>query len=59
MRCQLVGASEQRLPDLIHHTPVIVDAIDENGTIQLWNKECERVTGYGADAIISDQITFE
>jgi PAS domain S-box-containing protein len=59
MRCQLVEASEQRLRDLIDHMPVMVDVIDENGTIQLWNKECERVTGYSAVEIIGDPSAFE
>jgi PAS domain S-box-containing protein len=59
MRCQLIEASEQRLRDLIDHMPVMVDVIDESGAVQLWNKECERVTGYSAAEMIGDPSAFE
>lgn len=59
MRCRALAASEQRLRDLIDHLPVMVDIIDENGTIQLWNKECERVTGYSAAEIVGNPSAFE
>lgn len=35
----------------IQHMPVLVFACDEQGRIQFWNHECERVTGYLAEEI--------
>lgn len=40
--------SEERLRALVENMPVLVDAFDETWRITLWNKECERVTGYAA-----------
>lgn len=31
---------------LVEHLPILVNAFDENNRVILWNKECERVTGY-------------
>jgi PAS domain S-box-containing protein len=59
MRYRALEANVQRLRDLIENLPVMVDILDENNTIQLWNKECERVTGYSAAEIIGDPSAFE
>jgi PAS domain S-box-containing protein len=44
--------SEQRLRTVLQNMPVMLDALDENLNIIVWNRECERVTGYSADEII-------
>lgn len=31
---------------LVEHLPFMVDAFDQDNHVALWNKECERVTGY-------------
>lgn len=31
---------------LVEHLPILVNAFDKNNRVILWNKECERVTGY-------------
>lgn len=46
--------NEERLRDLIHNMPVMLNAYDENGLIVAWNRECERVTGYTADEMIGN-----
>jgi PAS domain S-box-containing protein len=39
--------SDNRLRAVIQNMPVMLDAFDENLKIVAWNRECERVTGYG------------
>ena len=34
--------------------PVMLDALDEDGNVIVWNRECERVTGYSADEIVNN-----
>jgi len=46
--------SEQRLRQMVTDMPVMVDAFDERGHICFWNRECERVTGYGAEEIVGN-----
>ena len=36
---------------VIDSMPVLVDARDDDGRIIVWNRECERVTGYSAEEI--------
>jgi two-component system CheB/CheR fusion protein len=49
---QSLMATETRLRVLFDNMPVLVAALDGDGKIIAWNKECERVTGYQADDII-------
>jgi PAS domain S-box-containing protein len=51
--------SNKNIRDLLIHLPVLMDALDEQGAIKVWNKECERVTGYPAEAIIDNPKAFE
>ncbi len=44
--------SEERLRQVLQHMPVMLNAFDEEERIIVWNRECERVTGYKADEII-------
>ena len=44
--------SEARLHTVLENMPVMLDALDEDLNIIVWNRECERVTGYSADEII-------
>jgi len=45
---------EQRQRMTIENAPVLFDLIDTSGVIRLWNRECERVTGYQADEIVGN-----
>lgn len=45
---------EERLQQVVENMPVLMDAFDENGLITVWNKECERVTGYTAEEVIGN-----
>jgi PAS domain S-box-containing protein len=40
------------LRSIIENLPVMVNALDENGQIVIWNRECERVTGYTAEEVV-------
>ena len=46
--------NEQHLRAILEEMPVMLDAIDANGEIVLWNRECERVTGYRAEEIVGN-----
>ncbi|MDM8546365.1 PAS domain-containing protein [Candidatus Venteria ishoeyi] len=46
--------NEQRLSKAVDKLPIMVDALDEKGNIVLWNKECERVTGYAAIEMLNN-----
>ncbi|HEY9726500.1 MAG TPA: PAS domain S-box protein, partial [Chroococcales cyanobacterium] len=46
--------SEVRLHRVLQNMPVMLDAFDSDGNIIVWNRECERVTGYSADEIVGN-----
>jgi PAS domain S-box-containing protein len=51
--------SEQRLRTMLEHMPVMIDALDENYVPLVWNRECERVTGYSASEILGNPHMLE
>ena len=51
--------SEERLRLVVQNMPVMIDAIDAGGNFVLWNRECERVTGYSADEIVGNPGAME
>lgn len=56
---QALRTSEERMRLAVQNLPVMVDAVDETGTIIMWNRECERVTGYSAEEMIGNPHAFE
>ncbi|HNX23883.1 MAG TPA: PAS domain S-box protein, partial [Spirochaetota bacterium] len=46
--------SENRLKLILDNMPVMLDAMDSEGNIIHWNRECERVTGYAKEEIINN-----
>jgi len=44
---------------VVENMPVMFDAVDENGVVLFWNKECERVTGYTSDEIVGNPNALE
>lgn len=50
---------DARFYRLIENMPVLMNAIDDQSRIIVWNRECERVTGYAADEIVSNPHAFE
>jgi PAS domain S-box-containing protein len=51
--------SEERLRSVIDNMAVMFDVLNENGMIVVWNKECERVTGYSAEEIVNNPHAVE
>jgi diguanylate cyclase (GGDEF)-like protein/PAS domain S-box-containing protein len=50
---QALRENQDRLRQVVMNMPVMLDAFDENNRIIVWNRECERVTGYGAEEVLS------
>ncbi len=51
--------SEERLRRVVENMPILVNAFDKQGNIVVWNKECERVTGFNEKEIINNSNAFE
>jgi PAS domain S-box-containing protein len=46
--------SEDRLRSVIQNMPVMMFALDEKGNTIVWNRECERITGFSAEEIVGN-----
>lgn len=46
--------SRERLRTVVEYMPVMLDAFDDEGRVLVWNKECERVTGYSAAEMVGN-----
>lgn len=51
--------SEERLRSLLENMPVMMIAFDPRGMMIVWNRECERVTGYRSDEIVGNPRAVE
>ncbi|MBN1965568.1 MAG: GAF domain-containing protein, partial [Anaerolineae bacterium] len=51
---QALAESEDRFRQVVENMPVLVDAFDADRNIVMWNRECERVSGYSADEIVGN-----
>ena len=51
--------SEERLRRVIQNMPVMMFALDEQGEIITWNRECERVTGFQAEDVVGNPKGLE
>ncbi len=47
--------SQERLINMIDNMPVMMVAFDESGKIAIWNRECERVTGYTKEEMLGSE----
>ncbi|MBN2082305.1 PAS domain S-box protein [bacterium] len=55
---QALQSSEERLRLAVMNMPVMVTAVDESGRFIVWNRECERVTGYAAAEMLGSDDAF-
>jgi two-component system cell cycle sensor histidine kinase/response regulator CckA len=46
--------SEERFRLIVENLPILIVGFNGNDRVALWNKECEKVTGYTADEIIDN-----
>lgn len=51
--------SEERMRQVVENMPVLMAALDGEGNIIAWNRECERVTGYPAKEIVGNPKAME
>jgi PAS domain S-box-containing protein len=56
---QLSQATEAKLKTTLEKLPVMIFATDDKNQIALWNRVCERVTGYPANEIIANPKVWE
>jgi PAS domain S-box-containing protein len=56
---EALRASESRMKQVLEMMPVMLDAFDEQGNIIMWNRECERVSGYSAAEIVGNPRAME
>jgi two-component system, sporulation sensor kinase E len=56
---QALRESEEQLRLIAQNMPIMLDAMDKNGNFVVWNRECERVTGYGAQEIVDNPRALE
>lgn len=49
----------ERMRGILENMPIMMIAVDGNGRVAVWNKECERVTGYPAGDIVNNPRAFE
>ena len=47
-------ANEKRLRSVIENMPVLMTAFDSLGRLIVWNRECERVTGYSTMEVLGN-----
>ncbi len=51
-------AGESHLQRLLENLPAMLAAFDADGVPQVWNQECERVTGYSAAEVVGNPQAF-
>jgi len=51
--------SEERLRRVVENMPMMMDALDQESNIIVWNRECERVTGYSSEEIVGNPRALE
>ena len=50
---------EDRLKAVVQNMPVMLDAVDTEGNISVWNREAELTTGYRAEEVVGDPRAWE
>lgn len=56
---EALRGSEEQLRTVVQTMPVMVDAFDAEQNVIVWNRECERVTGYSAEEIVGNPHAME
>jgi PAS domain S-box-containing protein len=56
---EVLKESEEKFRSALMGLPIMVNAVDQNGTIVFWNKKCEEITGYTAAEMIGNRNAME
>ena len=56
---EVLKESEEKFRSALMGLPIMVNAVDQNGTIVFWNKKCEEITGYTAAEMIGNLNAME
>jgi PAS domain S-box-containing protein len=56
---EVLRQSEERLRSVLENMPVMMNAFDANWNVIIWNRECERVTGYKELEIVGNPKAME
>ncbi|QQR72149.1 MAG: diguanylate cyclase [Holophagales bacterium] len=51
-----LAESRARLQRVLEHMPVMLSAVGEDGRYAVWNRECERVTGYSLEELADEKV---
>lgn len=58
-RLERFRKAHEQTRSIIQNMPLLLEAYDEDGLICVWNREAERVTGYGAEEMTGDRDAME
>jgi PAS domain S-box-containing protein len=56
---EVLKEGEEKFRSALMGLPIMVNAVDQNGTIIFWNKKCEEITGYTAAEMIGNRNAME
>jgi len=51
---RIARQNEELLRHMIDEVPLLMDAMDKQGILKVWNKQCEKITGYTADEVVDN-----
>ncbi|MDM8542469.1 response regulator [Desulfococcaceae bacterium HSG9] len=51
---EMLRESEKQFRSALMDLPSMINAVNQDGVLQFWNKECEKVTGYAAAEMINN-----
>lgn len=59
MKTKDLKDSETMFRTIVENMPIMMDALDAKANVIMWNKECERVTGYASEEIIGNRDIYK
>ncbi|PAB59164.1 PAS domain-containing sensor histidine kinase [Anaeromicrobium sediminis] len=54
-----MNKNKSKLEAILENMPILMDVIDKDGNVIVWNKECEKVTGYSKKEVIRNPKIWE
>jgi hypothetical protein len=56
---EMLKENEEKFRSALMDLPIMINAVDQNGTIVFWNKKCEEITGYTAAEMVGSRNAME